>query len=50
MKRPRSNLFENKHMPWLSCQRIFKITFAAPEHENMAAERITSQHLLDLQR
>jgi len=27
-----------------------KTTFAAPEHENMPAEGITSQHLLDLQR
>ena len=23
MKRPRSNFFENGHIPWLSCQRIF---------------------------
>jgi hypothetical protein len=27
-----------------------KITFAAPEHKNMSAERISPQHLLDLQR
>lgn len=30
-------------------KNLQKITFAAPEHEDMPAERITPQYFLDLQ-